>query len=923
MTGGTLLGMFCIILHVQVSSATLTPCKEVDFVYNCSHHLLQDVPKDLSPTIKYLILSHNQILKISADSFDGLLNLITIDVSYNDISKVAPGAFSKLPKLDTLTLKKTQLNKPEPGIFQGLTKLRFLDFSQIHPRLIKIPDNLFEDLISLEELKLDGNSLTSLNLGDNCALPTTKVLSLVNNTFTNLSNTDFSCFKNANLTRLLLSGNKLEYIEREAFSHFDSIQVLDVSGEILYGGISPGSIQNLAMALDGVKLQSLRLAHLRLVTLTDLMFKGLHNLTTLDLSNNWIKTFESACFSSLANLTRLDLYNNNITRIENQTFSALTSLQFLDMEKNNVSVIFSGFFVSLSKSNMSYINLKLNGVKRIEPGAFKGLTNLTQLELAENHINQELTGDEFDGLNELQILNIGANTYINLKSTAFSKVLNLKILILNKVQLRSIRLLKPSPFQVLKNVEILDLSNNNMNYVYADVFSGMTKLQKLYLNHNNLYLMLKTDDPVFFLNNLSSLLQLDLSSNGVSSIHSNTFVGLTRLMSLKLSHNKLMKLPNNLFKPTAGIEHLDLSNNKFNIFNQSMFDKIPHLKTMAAGGTNPFACTCDLEWFRNWINTSHVSIVDINECICDSPPSYRDKLILSFHPSDLNCDHIIPFYIWIISGSVLLILFVVAGVIYKKWYYLKYWCFVRSRKRRPNKKYQRLNPYTYNAFLSYSSVNEDWVKTMIEKIENEETGIKLCLHKRDFIVGRPIILNIIDSMDASYRTVCVITRAFLESNWCRQELQYALLSLFNERKDDVILIFLEEIPSKMLTKELKVHQFIKKFCKDTTYLEWPKNKEEIPLFWEKLKESITIDYIREQLPDETREQLPAREQLPDENREQLPAREQLPDENREQLPAREQLPDEIREQLPAREQLPDENREQLPAREQLPDETVS
>ncbi|XP_033108561.1 toll-like receptor 3, partial [Anneissia japonica] len=332
-----------------------------------------------------------------------------------------------------------------------------------------------------------------------------------------------------------------------------------------------------------------------------------------------------------------------------------------------------------------------------------------------------------------------------------------------------------------------------MNYINQNAFSRMKTLKKLYLNHNNLNLLLRMDSPVLFLNGLSELRLLDLSSNGFSNIHVDSFADLRSLNNLYISHNKLMTLSNNLFKPTVRLQYLDLSNNKFNLFNQSMFqNSMPHLEKMAAGGSNPFACTCDLEWFRNWIDSSKVSIVDINECICDSPPAYRNKPILSFHPQDLNCDHKIPLYIWIVIGTGLILTIIITIAIVKKRYYIKYLYYV---VRAHTKGYQPLdnedNNYVYDAFVSHSSEDEKWVKDMREKLE-KENGFKLCFHKRDFDIGKPIATNIIESIDASRHTICVITEAFLDSGWCKYELQFALSRLFKERKEVIILIFLQK-----------------------------------------------------------------------------------------------------------------------------------
>ena len=72
----------------------------------------------------------------------------------------------------------------------------------------------------------------------------------------------------------------------------------------------------------------------------------------------------------------------------------------------------------------------------------------------------------------------------------------------------------------------------------------------------------------------------------------------------------------------------------------------------------------------------------------------------------------------------------------------------------------------YDAFVSYAHEDSAWVLdsllTRLEGPSNSCGPCKLCLHQRDFVVGKPIIDNIIDSIAASRHTIIVLSNSFVQ-----------------------------------------------------------------------------------------------------------------------------------------------------------------
>ncbi|XP_039676812.1 toll-like receptor 13 [Perca fluviatilis] len=99
---------------------------------------------------------------------------------------------------------------------------------------------------------------------------------------------------------------------------------------------------------------------------------------------------------------------------------------------------------------------------------------------------------------------------------------------------------------------------------------------------------------------------------------------------------------------------------------------------------------------------------------------------------------------------------------------------------------------------------------------------------------KPIVENITDAIYGSRKTICVITRRYLQSEWCSREIQMASFRLFDEQKDVLILLFLEEIPAHQLSPYYRMRKLVKK----RTYLSWPQAGHHTGLFWQNVGRAL-------------------------------------------------------------------------------------
>ncbi len=64
-------------------------------------------------------------------------------------------------------------------------------------------------------------------------------------------------------------------------------------------------------------------------------------------------------------------------------------------------------------------------------------------------------------------------------------------------------------------------------------------------------------------------------------------------------------------------------------------------------------------------------------------------------------------------------------------------------------------------------------KKLLPILETEQTKLKFCIAQRNFRVGTTIMDNIIMSIEKSKQVIFIVSKFFLQSKWCREELVVA------------------------------------------------------------------------------------------------------------------------------------------------------
>ncbi|XP_071402758.1 toll-like receptor 13 [Centroberyx affinis] len=286
------------------------------------------------------------------------------------------------------------------------------------------------------------------------------------------------------------------------------------------------------------------------------------------------------------------------------------------------------------------------------------------------------------------------------------------------------------------------------------------------------------------------------------------FHNLTKLEFLHLSECRINMLEGSLTKDLKSVRTISLwIRNTYNI----LFSFTENLSSLEYLSINNFEifCSCENAWFIEWAKTQRQV-----EVLILSPPILEELTCLSDNGldkpnfvkySEAMCTTEYGFVLFAstglgVSAFMLLILFHrLAGPYLLPLYHITLaWLSeaMRSNRRRH---------YHYDAFVSYSGKDERWL-------------------------GKDIVENITDSLYQSRHTVCLVSRRYLKSKWCSLEMRLATYRLQAERRDVLILVFLEKISPR----QLSTHHRLARLVKTRTYLDWPHDPGQHKAFWDRL-----------------------------------------------------------------------------------------
>ncbi|KAF1521337.1 Toll-like receptor 2 type-2, partial [Eudyptula albosignata] len=744
----------------------------------CSSMDLDFIPPGLTAKITVLNLAHNRIKHIRSQDLQQAVNLRALLLQSNKISSIDEDSFHSLGKLECLDLSNNNLAHLSPV--------------------------WFGHLFSLQHLHLQGNSYR--DLGESSPFSNLRNLSSLH-----LGNPQFSTIRQGNfegielLDKLWIDGGNLSQYEPGSLKWIKKINhmIINLRSVNVFSAI----VRDLLHSVTWLEVRKIAFsipAEMQLLRVMSSSFAKKISFKQTLLTDATVPEIVSI-LEDMPKLVEVDMIDCRLLgtgrwEIQIQANQSQT-LRVLTIDKLSIEEFY--LFTDLQAvegllSLLTKVTVDNTKVFLVPCRLSQHLLSLEYLDLSAN-----LLGDFSlehsacqGGWPSLQTLNLSQNSLSDLEMTGKS-------------------------LSHLSNLILLDISQNNFGEI-PDVCKWPKTLKYLNLSSTQIPKLTTCIPP--------TLEVLDVSANNLMEFG----LQLPFLKELYLAKNQLKTLPGAARIPN--LVAMSVRRNKLNSFSREEFESFKKLELLDASDNN-FICSCEfLSFIHRQAGIAQVLVGWPDKYVCDSPLAVRGVHVGAVHLSLMECHKFLV--VSLICALVFLVILFLVAVGYKYhavWYLRMTWAWLQA-KRKP----KRAPPkdICYDAFVSYSENDSDWVENiMVRELEQACPPFRLCLHKRDFVPGKWIVDNIIDSIEKSHKTLFVLSEHFVQSEWCRYELDFSHFRLFDENNDAAILVLLEPIQSKAIPKRFCK---LRKIMNTKTYLEWPLEEEQQQMFWENLKGALKL-----------------------------------------------------------------------------------
>lgn len=321
------------------------------------------------------------------------------------------------------------------------------------------------------------------------------------------------------------------------------------------------------------------------------------------------------------------------------------------------------------------------------------------------------------------------------------------------------------------------------------------------------------------------LLVFNFSYNYIKALDDQQLKWSTRFPKLEvfdLSHNEISDIY--MFKvPLHSTNRVTTINLQYNNISQITVKDLQNFKDLPMMfidlRNNPIDCNCSesmRELLRFIQNGEHLKISNLTdysyiaELQCSRPSSVAG-IALGDLPDNLICrievetEYFIVPLVCMSVAIVILVLVLLAILRYRQ--EINIILFTRFNIIVPCHARENFDSSKkYDAFVSYSSNEEEYVEKWFEELEKpNQSGarFKFCLHHRDFVPGRSIFENVAVSVESSRHTIILLSNHFLKSEYCMHEFKEAFRQSIMEQKRHLVIIMMEDIDTEKLPRDIK------------------------------------------------------------------------------------------------------------------------
>ncbi|KAK3104074.1 hypothetical protein FSP39_024221 [Pinctada imbricata] len=814
----------------------------------CSHICLRNAPK-FNDSVTEIDLSYNKFTQFP-EKKRLPQNLRYLDISQNrDLNFIPTDSFDRMSRLEYLDLSgsKNELgaSKLTPGIFKTLKFLKYLNLKNSFPESPShsYPEQAFSDLGSIETLLLNGKpkgfgsvfakmkKLKKLDIsgyGGHC----------------DLSYIPTGYFHNVSHVSVLdISDCRLKNLDRGTFSYLTSLRDLNISKN---EELSFSIMRNLTSDLKFTKIEKLRINKIHCtfgigtkLRRDDIIELQNTSLNELHIDSNRLEDVETGVLMLMPKgLRRISIVENRLTfgwyALESAYLKNLTyfdmSLQYLSRNPSNIFPLCDDrrtqrpFVVRKSNRNKTTEMYQANvGSKKPIHGSFRifsmNITIPRHLEVA--YFNTSTLRYQ------VPIVSIGKNNLkeIYAQDNTFYEWIG--------------------PLIGLQKLELLDLSNNFCSKLSTYFFDYFQTLKILKVSNNLLGFSLAVDTEGLSFKNLHNLTCIDLSSNKIQVLPDLIFKNLVSMEKLQLSGNLLHYFDSSI-EQMKSLKVLNLSQNQLSGLSPKLTHQLDVISenndkvTVDLTG-NPLQCKCENLEFLRWKTKSKLNII-FDACKTKSGKAKFQDLADVLMKLETECKSYTSIIVLGCCMIVVALTVIVCAIIYRfRWklrylYYMTKSQYFGYTRVRHDDDEEKDDIYDFDAFISYA--DEDRSFAFHEMLKNvEEAGnLRICCHNRDFIPGVDIAENITRAIHSSRRTICVMSPNYLNSYWCRFELNMARMeSIYSRKGEEILFLVLYKGIEQCEIPTVVIDLIDKK-----SYIEFPDDPQGNVVFWNNIRRTISM-----------------------------------------------------------------------------------
>lgn len=342
---------------------------------------------------------------------------------------------------------------------------------------------------------------------------------------------------------------------------FGNIRILDLS----YTGM-PEQLINRDLKFD--HLETFNASHNDLMFLTKTIFQYQPNLKIIDFSYNFIMEIDDATFDQNKKLSEINLSHNSLSSLNKVVFSDLRELKIVDLSFNQIEVIDLDAFRNNKK--LKILRLFNNPLSRFDCNSFAPLKNLRLIEANLENINEldlSCAGLSFiESVAEIVISLPGVENKIKCPKSQLKQLHRFSIAGHQLQSTKEVLALLGTP------LENLDLSSNHLGVVDSNTFEQFENLKHLKLSRSNVSGL---NDNVF---QHQQLVELDISYNDLKNVNFDSLsktLGL--LSSLSIAGGQLNDVRKVLRLLTPSLKSLDISSNYVGPLEMDIFQHLNNL----------------------------------------------------------------------------------------------------------------------------------------------------------------------------------------------------------------------------------------------------------------------------------------------------------------------------------------------------------